>query len=41
MAGLMDLARKGLFRPDEVVVFVHTRGDSPALRGPPAPLSAI
>jgi len=26
MAGLIDLARQGRFRPDEVVVFVHTGG---------------
>jgi len=26
MAGLLDLARKGVFRPGEVVVFVHTGG---------------
>ncbi len=30
MAGLMDLVRKGAFRPDDRVVFVHT-GGSPAL----------
>jgi D-cysteine desulfhydrase len=30
MAGLMDLVRKGWFKEDEVVVFVHT-GGVPAL----------
>ena len=30
MAGLIDLARKGFFKKDENVLFVHT-GGSPAL----------
>ena len=30
MAGLIDLSRKGYFRKDEKILFVHT-GGSPAL----------
>jgi D-cysteine desulfhydrase len=30
MAGLLDLVRKGYFKPDEKILFIHT-GGSPAL----------